>query len=35
LMRVGFKYCALDLSGYRGGSMNEVLSEDDGHSEHV
>ncbi len=35
LMRVGFKYCVLDLSGYRAGSMNEVLSEDDGDSEHV
>lgn len=35
LRRVGFKYCVLDLGGYRSGSMNEVLGEGDGLSEHV
>jgi len=29
LKNIGFKYITLDLLGYRTGSMNEVLSEDE------
>ncbi len=29
LAALGFKYCALDLRGYRSGSMNELLAEEE------
>lgn len=29
IKKLGFKYVTLDLEGYRTGSMNEVLSEDE------
>ena len=29
LAGLGFKYCALDLRGYRSGSMNELLAEEE------